>query len=439
MKKQKRSSITNPFTIKELRRKVLVIFGIMFIIRLLNQIPTPGVNSEYLKTFFDGQKSTMGFLNLMTGGSLSSLSILALNITPYITTSIILELLSIVFPALEEMKKDGKHGQEQFKKITLYTSIGFSLLQSIAMAIGFGRKGMLIKYTWYWVLIVTVIWTLSAAALAFVGNLMTEKKLCNGVSLILACNILSGVLGDLMVLAENAYTGKTIAVGILHLVLWAMGLFLMTLFVVYLQSGKKEIRITNSRLYNAKANPMAMRSTLPIPVNASSVIPVIFASTIFSIPSMIAMFVTPKAGSFWQEFVSFTDTSSWFNPSSMKYTIGWVIYAALILFFTVFYTNIVFNEVEIADNLKKSGSQIPGVRPGAETVKYLRKRISYTTFWGGLGMTVVATVPMVVSGVFNVQNVSLLGTSLVIIVGVIMENMRQLKSDTSQYRINGLM
>lgn len=437
MKVKKRQ--TNPLTNKSLRNKVLIIFGVMFIIRLINQIPTPGVDTEYLKSFFEGQGSATGFLNLMTGGSLSSLSILALNITPYITTSIILELLSIVFPALEEIKKDGKHGQEKFKKITLYTSIGLSLFQAGAMAIGFGKKGMLKNYTWYWVVTVAVIWTLSAAALAFVGNLMTERKLCNGVSMILGCNILSEVLGDLMLLVENAYTGNTFAVCILHLSLWAVGIFLMTVFVVYLQSGRKELKITNSRLYNAKANPMALRSLLPIPVNASSVVPVIFASTIFSIPSLIGMFVTPKAGSFWQEFISYSNTGSWFQPGSMKYTIGWLVYAAMILFFTFFYTNIAFNENEIADNLKKSGSQIPGIRPGAETVRLLKKNIQYTTFWGGVGMTIVATVPMIVSGVFHIQNISLMGTSLVIIVGVIMENLRQLRSDTSQYRINGLM
>lgn len=183
--KTRKKGFFNPLKVKELRRKMLLIIGVMFIIRLLNQIPTPGVNHDYLKQILGGS-GAMGFMDLMTGGSLSSLSILALNISPYITASIVIELLSIVFKQLDEMKRDGKHGQEELKKITLYSAIGLSFIQALAMSVGFGRKGMLTHFTWYWVLIITLIWTASAGALAFVGNYMTEKKLCNGVSLILA-------------------------------------------------------------------------------------------------------------------------------------------------------------------------------------------------------------------------------------------------------------
>ena len=286
--KTRKKGFFNPLKVKELRRKMLLIIGVMFIIRLLNQIPTPGVNHDYLKQILGGS-GAMGFMDLMTGGSLSSLSILALNISPYITASIVIELLSIVFKQLDEMKRDGKHGQEELKKITLYSAIGLSFIQALAMSVGFGRKGMLTHFTWYWVLIITLIWTASAGALAFVGNYMTEKKLCNGVSLILACNILSGVLDDLFSLWETAFTGHKTAQGILYISLLVVFIFLMTFFVVYLQTGKREIPVTNARKFNGRVNPAAMKSTLPIPVNPSNVIPVIFASCIFSIPSMIAM------------------------------------------------------------------------------------------------------------------------------------------------------
>ena len=292
--KTRKKGFFNPLKVKELRRKMLLIIGVMFIIRLLNQIPTPGVNHDYLKQILGGS-GAMGFMDLMTGGSLSSLSILALNISPYITASIVIELLSIVFKQLDEMKRDGKHGQEELKKITLYSAIGLSFIQALAMSVGFGRKGMLTHFTWYWVLIITLIWTASAGALAFVGNYMTEKKLCNGVSLILACNILSGVLDDLFSLWETAFTGHKTAQGILYISLLVVFIFLMTFFVVYLQTGKREIPVTNARKFNGRVNPAAMKSTLPIPVNPSNVIPVIFASCIFSIPSMIAMVVTPKS------------------------------------------------------------------------------------------------------------------------------------------------
>lgn len=436
--KTRKKGFFNPLKVKELRRKMLLIIGVMFIIRLLNQIPTPGVNHDYLKQILGGS-GAMGFMDLMTGGSLSSLSILALNISPYITASIVIELLSIVFKQLDEMKRDGKHGQEKLKKITLYSAIGLSFIQALAMSVGFGRKGMLTHFTWYWVLIITLIWTASAGALAFVGNYMTEKKLCNGVSLILACNILSGVLDDLFSLWETAFTGHKTAQGILYISLLVVFIFLMTFFVVYLQTGKREIPVTNARKFNGRVNPAAMKSTLPIPVNPSNVIPVIFASCIFSVPSMIAMVVTPKSGSVWAHIVNLTNTSDWFRPSEFYYTAGWIVYVALILFFEVFYNNIIFNVLEISDNMKKAGSQIPGIRPGADTAEYLRKKVKHTTLLGGIGISIVATVPMVLSGVFHISNISLMGTSLVIIVGVIIENARQIDADTSAYKFEGII
>ena len=436
--KTRKKGFFNPLKVKELRRKMLLIIGVMFIIRLLNQIPTPGVNHDYLKQILGGS-GAMGFMDLMTGGSLSSLSILALNISPYITASIVIELLSIVFKQLDEMKRDGKHGQEELKKITLYSAIGLSFIQALAMSVGFGRKGMLTHFTWYWVLIITLIWTASAGALAFVGNYMTEKKLCNGVSLILACNILSGVLDDLFSLWETAFTGHKTAQGTLYISLLVVFIFLMTFFVVYLQTGKREIPVTNARKFNGRVNPAAMKSTLPIPVNPSNVIPVIFASCIFSVPSMIAMVVTPKSGSVWAHIVNLTNTSDWFRPSEFYYTAGWIVYVALILFFEVFYNNIIFNVLEISDNMKKAGSQIPGIRPGADTAEYLRKKVKHTTLLGGIGISIVATVPMVLSGVFHISNISLMGTSLVIIVGVIIENARQIDADTSAYKFEGII
>ena len=329
------------------------------------------------------------------------------------------------------------YARQTVSGIPVYPELSF--IQALAMSVGFGRKGMLTHFTWYWVLIITLIWTASAGALAFVGNYMTEKKLCNGVSLILACNILSGVLDDLFSLWETAFTGHKTAQGILYISLLVVFIFLMTFFVVYLQTGKREIPVTNARKFNGRVNPAAMKSTLPIPVNPSNVIPVIFASCIFSIPSMIAMVVTPKSGSVWAHIVNLTNTSDWFRPSEFYYTAGWIVYVALILFFEVFYNNIIFNVLEISDNMKKAGSQIPGIRPGADTAEYLRKKVKHTTLLGGIGISIVATVPMVLSGVFHISNISLMGTSLVIIVGVIIENARQIDADTSAYKFEGII
>lgn len=431
----KKKNSRNPFYIPAIRNKILVILGIMVIIRILNQIPTPGVNTDYLKNFFESQANAMGFLNMMTGGSLSSLSILALNITPYITASIVLELLTILIKPLEEMKRDGKTGQEKYKKVTLLTAVGLSAMQSIAMAVGFGKKGLLVNYTWYWVLIVAVIWTVCAGALSFVGNWMTDKKYGNGVSLILLCNILSSVVSDIYNVVEAIRVSHTLAVSIMYGCV-AVAVFAgMTLFVIYMQTGKRELPVTNSKKAARGSSSIPMNtSTIPIPVNASSVIPVIFASSLFSFPSMIGMFLNTYDGIFGK-IIRCTSTSNWFVPGRMKYTVGWLLYVVLILFFAEFYVEISFNPIEIADNLKKQGSQIIGVRPGQDTVKYLEKRIRYTTLLGGLGMIVVVTVPMILSGMFGIGNISLMGTSLVIIVGVLIETKDRFEADMKPYQV----
>lgn len=431
---RKKKKFINPFSIPAVRKKILIITGILLLIRIINQIPTPGVNTAFLKEMFEASGNTWNFLNMMTGGSLSSMSVLALNITPYITASIILELLSVVFKSLEEMKRDGKTGQEKFKKITLMTAVGLSLVEALAMAIGFGRRGMLINFTWYWVLAVTITWTIGSGALSFVGTKMTDKKLGNGISLILLCNILSSVIGDLTTTWDLLTTGVSIPVGALKIMAAVLILFFMTLFVVYLQAGRKEIPVIYSKK-TGTGSGIAQRSTLPIPVVAASVIPVIFASSLFSIPSMIGLFVD-SSNKVWNTILGFTNTSYWFNPHQFYYTVGWIVFAALIIFFTYFYTSINFNPIEVADNLRKNGGQIPGVRPGKETERYISKRMAYLSLFGGVGMVIVATVPMVISGLFGIGNISLLGTSVVIIVGVFVETTDKLSADMNAYRVN---
>lgn len=427
-----KKKFANPFAVPAVRRKILIITGILLLIRIINQIPTPGVNTDYLRELFESSGNSWNFLNMITGGSLSSLSVLALNITPYITASIIMELLSVVFKSLEEMKRDGKTGMEKFKKITLLVSIGLSLLQAAAMAIGFGRSGLLVNFTWYWVVIVASIWTLGAGALSFVGTKMTDKKLGNGISLILLCNILSSVISDITAVWNILTVDTAIPFAVLKVAAAIVILFAMTLFVVYLQAGRKEIPVIYSRKTGTGSSAMAQRSTLPIPVNAAGVVPVIFASSLFAIPTMIGMFVG-SGNTVWDTIVNCTNTSAWFNPGQMQYTVGWLVYAALIVFFTYFYTSINFNPIEVADNLRKGGGQIPGIRPGKETEQYLSRRMTYISLFGSLAMVVVSTVPMVLSGVFGIGNISLMGTSVVIIVGVFAETQNSLAADMNMY------
>ncbi len=415
--------------IKDIRKKIVYTFFMLVIIRLGSQLPTPGVNANYLKQFF-AQNSGEAFnlLNAFTGGSLEAMSIFALSITPYITSSIIMQLLTIAIPKLEEMQKEGADGRKKIVAITRYMTVGLAIVESTAMAVGFGRQGLLVEYNFVSVAIVVLTLTAGSAFLMWVGERITEKGIGNGISIVLVINIVSRIPSDMTTLFNQFVKGKSIASGALAVVVILAIIILLVVFVVILQSGERRISVQYSQKVVGRRTYGGQSSHIPLKVNTAGVIPIIFASSLMQTPIVVASFLGKGDGTgIGSEILRGLNQGNWCNPQNIQYTWGLLVYIVLTVFFAYFYTSITFNPLEIANNMKKNGGFIPGIRPGKPTVEYLTKRLKYIIFIGACGLIIIQIVPIFFNGVFG-ASVSFGGTSLIIIVSVILETLKQIES-----------
>ncbi|MBQ6359691.1 MAG: preprotein translocase subunit SecY [Lachnospiraceae bacterium] len=425
-------SLRNALKVVDIRRKLLFTFLMIVIVRLGSQVPTPGVNTAFVREWWSNQTATaFNFFNTITGSSFTNMSIFALSITPYITASIIMQLLTIAIPKLEELHKEGEEGRKVINRITRYMNVGLSVIQSVAMAIGFGSR-FLIHYTWYNVIFVAMIMTAGSAVLMWLGEQITEKGIGNGISIILLVNIISDMPSDFRTLYTTFIKGKNIALGIVIAVVILAFLLAMVVFVVYLQDGERHIPVQYAKKMQGRKMVGGQSSYIPLKVNTAGVIPVIFASSLLSFPALIAGFFNfnyTAPTNIGGHIIKLLTQSQWCNPEQPIYTIGLLIYLALLVFFAYFYTSITFNPIEVADNMKKQGGFIPGIRPGRPTSEYLENILNYLIFIGATGLSVVAVVPIILFGLFGVgSSLSFFGNSLIIIVGVIMETLKQVES-----------
>ena len=421
-------TLQNAFKIKEIRSRLLFTFLMLIVIRIGCAIPVPGVNSALVKNFFENQiGDAFNFFDAITGGSFTSMSIFALSITPYITSSIIMQLLTIAIPKLEEMQKDGEEGRKKIAEYTRYVTVALALMESIAMGIGFGTQGILVNYNAGSVIIVVLTLTAGSAFLMWMGERITEKGVGNGISIILLVNIVSRMPSDFVTLYERFMKNKTVAVAALAALIIAVIIIAVIAFVVVLQGGERRIPVQYSKKMQGRKLVGGQSSHIPLKVNTAGVIPIIFAGSLMSMPVVISQFFKMDADSIGAKIVKMLNQSSWCNPKEPIYTIGLLIYIVLVVFFVYFYTSITFNPIEVADNIKKQGGFIPGIRPGKPTTDYLTKILNYIIFIGAAGLLIVAIVPIIASGVFS-ANVSFGGTSLIIIVGVILETLKKIES-----------
>ena len=417
------------FQTKDIRRKLGYTFLMLIVIRLGSQLPTPGVDPTYIKEFF-AQNSGEAFnlFNAFTGGSFEQMSILALSITPYITSSIIIQLLTIAIPALEEMHRDGEEGRKKMTAITRYVTVGLALFESIAMAIGFGRQGMIPNLDFFKGVVVVACLTAGSAMLMWLGERITEKGVGNGISIVLTINIISRVPSDLTLLYENFIKGKTIAKGTLAGLIIAAVILLVVVLVLILNGAERRIPVQYSKKMVGRKLMGGQSTNIPLKVNTAGVIPVIFASSIMSFPAVIAQLTGKGNGTgIGSEIIRGLSSNNWCNPKQLQYTWGLVLYIVLCVFFAYFYTSITFNPLEVADNIKKQGGFIPGIRPGKPTSDYLTNILNYIIFIGAVGLIIVCVIPFIFNGVFG-ANVSFGGTSIIIIVGVILETVKQIES-----------
>ena len=388
-------TVRRAFQIEDIRKRILYTFAMLIVVRLGSQLPTPGVDPTFIQDFFASQTGdAFNFFEAFTGGSFSNMSIFALSITPYITSSIIMQLLTIAIPKLEEMQKEGEDGRKKIAAITRYVTVALALIESIAMAVGFGRQGLLEEYNFVNCAIVVCTLTAGSAFLMWIGERITEKGVGNALAAVIIVLILLAVI----------------------------------IFVVVLQSGERRIAVQYSKKVQGRKMYGGQSTHIPLRVNTAGVIPVIFSSSLMQTPIVIAQFLGKGNGTgIGSQILAGMNSNNWCDPQNPIYSIGLLIYIVLTVFFAYFYTSITFNPLEIANNMKKNGGFIPGIRPGKPTVEYLQKILNYIIFIGACGLIIVQVIPFFFNGVFG-ANVSFGGTSLIIIVGVVLETIKKIES-----------
>ena len=422
-------TLRNAFKVKDIRDRILFTFLMLIVIRIGSELPAPGVDGEVFKQWWASQSADgLGFFNAITGGSFLNMSVFALNITPYITSSIIIQLLTIAIPKLEEIQRDGEEGRKKMVALTRYVTIVLALIQSIAMTIGFYRGGYLTGQGPLAVIEVITGLTAGSAVLMWIGERITEKGIGNGISIVLVINIISRMPEDMGTLWSQFIANKSIPKGIVAGLIIIAIIVAMVVFVVVLQDGERRIAVQYSQKVQGRKTYGGQSSHIPLKVNTAGVIPVIFASSLMQFPIVIAQFLGKGNGTgIGSQILKCMNSNNWCDPDNLIYSIGLVVYIVLTIFFAYFYTSITFNPLEIANNMKKSGGFIPGIRPGKPTVEYLTKILNYIIFVGACGLVIIQVIPYFFNGVFG-ANVSFGGTSIIIIVGVVLETLKQIES-----------
>ena len=422
-------TVRNAFKLKEIRSRIIYTLLMLVVVRIGTQLPVPGVNGSYFSEWFSGNSgSAFGFFDAITGGSFERMSVFALNITPYITSSIIIQLLTIAIPKLEELQKDGEEGRKKMTAITRYLTVALALMESLAMAIGFGRSGLLIKFNALNVITAVVTLTAGSTIIMWIGERITENGVGNGISIVLTINIISRIPQDLTLLFEQFVKGKEIAFQVLNLAIIIAIIIAVTVLTVALQGAERRIPVQYSRKVQGRKQVGGQTSHIPLKVNTAGVIPIIFAQSLFMFPLIIMKLLGKSGGNgIGGTILKMLNQSNWCDFNEPIYSIGLIVYIALVIAFAYFYTSITFNPLEIADNMKKQGGFIPGIRPGKPTSEYLTKILNYIIFIGAVGLVIVAVIPIFFEGAFN-ASISFGGTSLIIIVGVIIETLKQIES-----------
>ena len=434
------NAVVSAFKNKQLRKKLLFTTLILIVVRFGSQLPIPEIDSAQISAYL---KSTLGdsfsLLNSFTGGSFMQMSVFALSVTPYITSSIIMQLMTIVIPALEEMQKDGEDGRNRMAKITRYVTVVLAIIEGAGLAIGFANQGALgTDYTTFTIVTMIIALTAGAVLVMWLGERITESGIGNGISIILLVNIVSGMPGDFTSLYNQFMKGKQIGPALIAGCVIVGVVLAVVVFVIVLSDAERHIPVQYSKKMQGRKLVGGQQSKIPLKVNTAGVIPIIFASSIMQFPIMLQNVLKYENNGFIGKALTSLNSSTWFDASHPKRSIGLLIYIVLVVLFAYFYTSITFNPLEISNNMKKQGGFIPGIRPGKPTVDYLNKILKYIIFIGAAGLTIVAVVPFFFNGVFG-ASVSFGGTSIIIVVGVILETIKQIQSQLLVQNYSGFL
>jgi preprotein translocase subunit SecY len=414
------SWLSNAWRVPELRRRVLFTAVILAAYRLGSWMPAPGVDSQTIQNYFSGQGGTvLGLLNLFSGSALSRFSIFALGIMPYVTASIILQLLTVVVPTLEQLQKEGESGYAKINQYTRYLTVALAAAQSVGYAYLFKRQGALPINTGRIVLIVITL-TAGTALLMWMGELITKRGIGNGISLLIFASILSSAPAGI-----NAWVNG----GPMEKLFFPLVAIAIIVAVVFIQEGQRRIPIQYAKRMVGRRQTAGGSTYMPLRVNMAGVIPVIFAAAIMAFP--------PTIGQFFPQTQGFINAH--FSPSNWGYL---TVEAGLIVIFTYFYTAVQFNPVDQADNLRKYGGYIPGIRPGPPTAQYLDRVLTRLTLPGSLYLAIIAVLPSIFiryGGFSQATSRALGGTSVLIVVGVALDTMRQMESQMMMRSYEGFL
>ncbi len=420
-------NVSQAFKVPEIRRKMIFTLLMLVVFRIGSNIPVPGIDRSVLSQVFTGETGLFDLFDLFSGGSFSNFTIFALSITPYITASIIIQLLTIAFPYFERLAKEGQEGRKKMAQITRYLTIVLALVQAFGLTVGLFRQAV-IDQTWFSFVVIILVLTAGTAFLMWLGEKINENGIGNGISLIIFGGIVARIPSGLRSLWTQYSDGS---LSIVTLLLFAVFTIIVILGVIEVQQGTRKIPVQYAKRVVGRKMYGGQSTHIPLKVNQAGVIPVIFALSILQFPLTITYFFPNTA---------FTDfVTKWLSPAGNP---GVWVYAVLnvllIIFFNYFYTAVTFNPVEVAQNMKANGGFIPGIRPGKATVEYLSRVMSRISFVGAIFLAVIATLPTLV-GQFTGLNISFGGTSLLIAVGVALDTMKQLENQMVMRNYQGFL
>ena len=432
-------TLRNALKVKDIRKRLLFTLVVLIICRLGSQLPIPGIDTDTISQYLNSLLGdSFNLLNSFTGGSFESMSLFALNVTPYITASIIIQLRTIAIPALEELYRDGEDGRKKINNITRFVTLALSVLESAGLAIGFGKQGLLSNYGPLIVIEMIVCLTAGSVFVMWLGEQITDKGVGNGISIILLCNIVSRMPSDLYNLYQKFMEGKQISNVIIAGVIIFIVIIGTIILTIILNDAERRIPVQYSRKIQGGSQLGGLGSTLPVKVNTANVMPIIFSSSLLQFPLVIKQLVGANPKGTAGFIFNALNQSNWCNPDHWNWSIGLIVYLVLNVIFAYFYTSITFNPLEISNNMKKQGGYIPGIRPGKATVDYLNSILTYIIFIGAIGLCIVAVIPIFFNGFFG-ANVSFGGTSIIIIAGVVLETMKQIESQTLVRQYTGFL
>lgn len=416
------STLRDAWKIPEIRKKILYTLALLFVYRLGSFIPVPYIDATQLATLINSG-GIFGLFDIISGGNFGNFTIFAMGITPYINASIIMNLLAFAIPALESLQKEGEEGRKKLAQYTRYLTIVLAIIQALGMSLSYGD--LLVEKTVFTVFVVVLIVTAGTTFLMFLGEEITENGIGNGISLLIFVSIISRIPSAITTINQYLQSETLSIVGLILLIIF---IIVATVAVVAVTEGQRKIPVQYAKRVVGRKMYGGQSTHIPLRVNMAGVIPIIFASSLTLFPATIAQFF-PNSG--FSQWVS--TYLAWGAPTTT------VIYIVLIVAFTYFYTAVTFNPYDIADNIKKQGGYIPGIRPGKPTVDYFTRIMNRLTLFGGVFLALIAIIPIIAGNFMGGVKLQFGGTSLLIIVGVALETVKQLESEMTMRNYQGFL